>query len=147
MNFLIDTNILIYTLQRRSGPVFHDFLFQLTARGLSFISVISRFEVLAGTTEAFKKSNKTFLDSFPCLDMTQEISDRAGGLFRDYKKRGMKVDNEDLFLAASALEEGLSLVTTNVKHFPLFKTKEQHHISFKSRKGSQETKSVHVLEI
>ena len=95
MNFLIDTNILIYALQRRSGPVFHDFLFQLTARGLSFISVISRFEVLAGTTEAFKKSNKTFMDSFPCLDMTREISDRAAGLFRDYKKRGLTVDNED----------------------------------------------------
>lgn len=147
MNFLIDTNILIYALQKGSGAVFHDFLFQLTTRGISFISVISRFEVLAGTIETFKKNNTVFLDSFPLLILTSRIADRAGELFKEYKKKGIRVDNEDLFLAATALEEGLCVVTTNVKHFPLLKTKEQHHISFQSRKGVLETKVVSILEL
>ncbi len=145
MNFLLDTNILIYTLQKQAGAVFHDFLFQLSASGLCFISVISRFELLAGTLEIHQKNNVEFLDRFPLLELTGPIADRAGSLFRQYRKKGLTLDNEDLFLTATAEEEGLAVVTTNSKHFPILNLKEQHHLSFKTRQGKSEVKSVAIL--
>lgn len=145
MNFLLDTNILIYALQRRSGEVFHDFLFQLATRGMIFISVINRFEVLAGSLESLREQNKAFLDDFLLLELTQSMADHASLLFCRYKKKGITVDNEDLFLTATALEKGLNLVTTNVKHFPDFFPKEQHLVTFSTQKGLSETKNVFIL--
>lgn len=145
MNFLLDTNILIYALQKQAGEAFHNFLFQLSSRGISFISVISRFELLAGTLEINRKSNVEFLSRFPLLELTGSIADRAGDLFRQYRKKGITLDNEDLFLTATVEEHELVLVTTNDKHFSTLNLKEQHHISFQTRKGKMETKLVSML--
>ena len=145
MNFLIDTNLLIYSLQKQPGEVFQDFLLLLSSRGLSLISVLSRFELLAGSTEIHRKKNIEFLNSFPNLDVTQAIADRAGVLFYNYRKKGLTFDNEDILLSATALEEGLAIVTTNAKHFPSFQPLERHHLSFKTRKGALETKEVFIL--
>ena len=145
MNSLIDTNLLIYALQKQPGTVFQNFLFQMASRGLSFISVISRFELLAGSTEIHRRKNIEFLDSFPYLDITATIADRAGVLFYEYRKKGITLDNEDILLSATALEEGLSLVTTNLKHFPSLRPLEKHSLSFQSRKGAREIKEVFIL--
>lgn len=145
MNFLLDTNILIYALQKRAGETFHNFLFQLASRGLCFISVISRFELLAGTIEKHKKDNIKFLDGFPFLNVTSPIADRAGDLFCDFRKKGITLDNEDLLLTATALEEGLFIVSTNAKHFSTLKSKEEHYLTFPTRRGVSETKIVHIL--
>ena len=145
MNFLLDTNILIYALQRQAGAAFHDFLFQLSARGLVFISVINRFELLAGTTENNQKKNVAFLDTFPLLAVTKEMAARAEGFFREFRKEGVTLDNEDWLLAATALEEGLAVVTTNARHFPSFTVKEKHIITFIARRGQTETKEIFIL--
>lgn len=145
VNHLIDTNLLIYAIQKQPGTVFQNFLFQLASRGLSFISVISRFELLAGSTEIHRGKNVAFLNSFPCLNITASIADRAGFLFFEYRKKGVTFDNEDVLLSATALEEGLALVTTNGKHFPSFRPLEKHHLSFQTRKGGFETKEVFIL--
>lgn len=145
MNFLLDTNILVYSLQRQAGDVFHDFLLSLSKRGLCFVSAISRFEVLAGSAEIFRAKNTQFLDGFPLLDVTRKIADRAGILFQEYRRRSLTVDNEDLFLAATALEGGLSFATTNAKHFPALHTIETHYLTFTTRKKTRETKTVFIL--
>ncbi len=145
MNLLVDTNILIYTLRQTSGEVFHDLLFRLTQEGVLYISVISRFELLAGSTDLNRKKNIEFLDSFPLLIINKEIADRAGSLFAAYRRRGLTLDNGDLLLAATALEEKLAVLTTNDKHFPAFVAGEQHWLSFLGRKGKKETVSVSIL--
>lgn len=146
MNFLLDTNILIYSLQKRAGVVFSEFVLALKERGKIFISSISRFEVLAGTTDENRGQNIVFLDGFPSHDLTNAIADRAGSLFRFCRRDGITVDNEDLFLAATSFEKGLALVTTNAKHFPLHASKEKHLVTFKARRGLNETKEVHIME-
>ncbi len=146
MNFLIDTNLLIYALQKQPGTVFQDFLFQIASRGVSFISVISRFELLAGSIEIHRRQNISFLDGFPHLDITAAIADRAGSLFHEYRKKGITLDNEDILLSATAIEQRLILATTNAKHFPSFRPLEKHHLTFRSRKGVLETKEVFLLE-
>lgn len=145
MRFLLDTNILIYALQRRAGEAFHNFLFHLAQRGAVLISAISRFELLAGSTEDHRKKNVEFLDSFPLLNIDKKLADRAGLLFASFRKKGLTVDNEDLLLAATALEEKLCIVTTNAKHFPDFMIFESHAIDFTARKGQIETKKVFLM--
>jgi len=145
MRFLLDTNILIYALQRRAGEAFHNFLFQLAQRGAVFISAMARFEVLAGTTDEHRKKNVEFLDSFPVLDVGKSVSDRAGFLFANLRKRGVTVDNEDLLIGATALEKSLCIVTTNAKHFPHFEAIEEYAVRFTAQKGHVETKKVFLL--
>lgn len=145
MRFLLDTNILIHALQKRGGETFHNFLYQLASRGHLFISVINRFELLAGTTERHRKKNLEFLDSFPSLPVTREIADSAGALFSQFRAKGKTVDNEDLLLSATAISEGLDVVTTNIRHFPSFRERETHNIPVPTRKGAFEIKMVAIL--
>ncbi|MDO8519998.1 MAG: type II toxin-antitoxin system VapC family toxin [Deltaproteobacteria bacterium] len=146
MNFLLDTNILIYSLQKKPGVVFGEFILGLKERGKIFVSAVSRFEVLIGSTDENRGQNTLFLDGFPSHDLTNAIADRAGSLFRFCKRDGITVDNEDLFIAATSFEKGLVLVTTNARHFPLHVSKEKHLVTFKSRRGLDEVKEVHIME-
>ena len=104
--------------------------------------IASAFKKIEGALPA---KNIEFLDSFPYLDITATIADRAGVLFYEYRKKGITLDNEDILLSATALEEGLSLVTTNLKHFPSLRPLEKHSLSFQSRKGAREIKEVFIL--
>jgi predicted nucleic acid-binding protein len=64
---------------------------------------------------------KTFnlLVSFETIPMTGEIADLAGELIRSWRKRGVTLGDADAVIAASALHNQLTLVTTNARHFPM----------------------------
>lgn len=51
--------------------------------------------------------------------MTGEIADLAGELIRSWRSRGVILGDADAIIAAYALHDGLTLVTTNVRHFPM----------------------------
>jgi predicted nucleic acid-binding protein len=53
------------------------------------------------------------------MDITIEISDRAGELIRSWRTRGIILEDADAIIASTALNSGLALVTTNAKHFPM----------------------------
>ena len=43
----------------------------------------------------------------------------AGELIRTWRKSGVTLGDADAVIAASALHDGLTLVTTNARHFPM----------------------------
>jgi predicted nucleic acid-binding protein len=53
------------------------------------------------------------------LSVNKFIADRAGRMIYNYARQGFQVSFPDALIAATALEHGLTLVTTNVKHFTM----------------------------
>jgi predicted nucleic acid-binding protein len=76
------------------------------------ISVITRAEVLAGTTLTDEEAVKLLLDHYECYTIDKKIADLAASL---RKQERLKLP--DALQAALALAHGIKLVTRNTKDF------------------------------
>ncbi|MBO7555650.1 MAG: PIN domain-containing protein [Neisseriaceae bacterium] len=119
MNFLIDTNILIYRL-KNLGNVNANFLKYKDNKML--ISVISYGELVYGAnkSKSVEKNMATVREIksiFPMLDITPNVMDIFGEIKADTQKIGKSVYDMDLLIAASAIAHNMTLVTHNTKHF------------------------------
>ncbi len=130
MSYLLDTNFLIGLL--RGARSYWDYLDQLLRRTLPSMSTISRAEVYAGCHPAEEKETKSLLDSFTAFPVDSRIADRAGQYVYQYARRGITLHLEDALIGATAVEEGLTLVTQNVGYFPMLSLN-QNLIRFPTR--------------
>lgn len=83
------------------------------------ISVISSMELIIGCRDKvdLQKTLK-FLSEFEMIDISIPISRKAYQLIIQYSKsHGLVIP--DAFIAGTALEENLKLVTNNVRHFEM----------------------------
>lgn len=78
----------------------------------SYISVITRVEILSGAASEELHSIKALLDSFVCLVIDSPTADKATEL---RKKHGLKLP--DAFQAALSILNNLELVTRDAKNF------------------------------
>lgn len=60
------------------------------------------------------------LDTLRWLDVDVEVADRAGELGRTYRRSHSGVEAPDYLVAAGTELLGASLLTLNVRHFPMF---------------------------
>ncbi|MFZ5880756.1 MAG: type II toxin-antitoxin system VapC family toxin [Chloroflexota bacterium] len=116
-DYLLDSNILILYL--RKVKAYDELLDTLAKDDTLFISAITRLEVIRGMRERERQDTFELLDALETLDVTSEVADGAGELIRLWKTRGMLLEDADTLIAATALAHGLTLVTTNAKHFPM----------------------------
>lgn len=58
-----------------------------------------------------------FCDRFVLYPLNDDVAWRAAELYRDLRRRGAMTGENDLWIAATALEAGGVLVTRNVRHF------------------------------
>jgi predicted nucleic acid-binding protein len=116
-DYLLDTNILILYLRKTEG--YYELLDTLARDDPLHISAITRLEIIRGMHERERKDTFDFLDSLETIDITIEVSDRAGELIRSWRTRGIVLEDADAIIASTALNGGLALVTTNAKHFPM----------------------------
>jgi predicted nucleic acid-binding protein len=116
-DYLLDSGILI--LHLRKQPRYLELIDKLAGEGELYVTAITRFETVRGMRDREKKVTFALLDSLITLDVTREIADQAGELVRSWKTRGKSFDDADALIAASALQNGLTLVTTNPRHFPM----------------------------
>jgi predicted nucleic acid-binding protein len=77
------------------------------------VSVVTRAEVLAGTTSAAEPAVLALLDLFPTLELTRQVADLAAQLRRQHRWK-----LPDAFQAALAQIHGLQLATRNTRDFP-----------------------------
>lgn len=113
----LDTNILIRYLRKMPG--FKDLLLETHRRGWVYISAITRLEIVRGMLEREREETFDLLDSLETIEVTSEIADLAGEMIRSWRGRGIILSDNDALIAASVLQCGLTLVTTNPKHFPM----------------------------
>lgn len=116
-DYLLDSNILILYLRKTKG--YYELLDTLAKDDTLFISVITRLEIIRGMHEREREETFDLLESLATIDITIEIADSAGELIRSWRTRGVVLEDADAIIAATALNSGLALVTTNAKHFPM----------------------------
>jgi predicted nucleic acid-binding protein len=112
---LLDTDVLVEYLRGRPKAI--EYL-EGIASDLS-ISVISVAELFAGVRgNEEDRALRQFLLAFSILPVTEKVA-RLGGLYRREYHPSHGTGLADALIAATAEENGLSLVTFNRRHFPM----------------------------
>ena len=115
--YLLDSGILIRHLRNRLG--YHTLVKRLNSAGDLYISAFTRVEVLRGMREHERERTFALLDGFITHPIDRATADRAGELLRAWQSRGIILGGPDAIIAASALQVGAALITTNARHFPM----------------------------
>jgi predicted nucleic acid-binding protein len=116
-DYLIDTNLLILAFRRRTEAI--HLLKRLQAEAALHVSVVTRTEILAGMHAAEEERTMNLLSSLSNLPVDVASADQAGRWIYAYARRGIQLSIPDAIIAATAMTHGLTLVTTNARHFPM----------------------------
>ena len=125
MNFLIDTNICIYIMNKRPSEVIHRF--KNIEVGQIGISTITVSELNYGASKSnLRKQNfkrlEEFLAPFEIIPYSQSASKYYGEIRSRLENQGNVICPLDLLIAAHALSENLTLITNNEKEFKRIKS-------------------------
>lgn len=115
MPYLVDTDVLIDVSRNNEAAI--DFLDQLDDSWS--MSIITALELIVG---ARNKKEVAKIDQlvavYSAIPLTTEIGNSSYGLLRQFaKSHGLRVF--DSLIAATAIEENLTLVTKNKRHFQM----------------------------
>lgn len=116
---LLDATVVIDNLRGRDEAVrLMDALFdegeQLVA------SELLRFEVLAGARDDELARIEALLELFDWVDVSEPIARLGAEYSRTYRASHEGIDDVDYLTAATARLLEAELLTTNVRHFPMF---------------------------
>lgn len=118
MTLLLDTTVLIDVLRGRKTR--RALLAKLVEGGNTLAtSAINLGEVYSGMRPEEETQTETFLNSLDCYPITAAIAKRAGKLKAFWASKGKTLTLADMIVAATALENRLTLMTDNRKDFPL----------------------------
>ncbi|HSG14251.1 MAG TPA: type II toxin-antitoxin system VapC family toxin [Gaiellaceae bacterium] len=116
---LLDTTVAVDYLRGRHQA--HDLLGDLTQRpGDIVASELVRFEIVAGAREPEVGAIERFLAALEWVPVNRRVARVGGELARRYRPSFGGIEDVDYLIAATALILDAELLTTNVKHFPMF---------------------------
>ncbi len=120
MNYLIDTNILVYLMNSKSSQLQRKFtVIEIEQFCISSITVA---ELIYGA----EKSQKTkinlnavvkILSPFEILDFSSLDAFEYGNIRADLKRKGKVIGGNDMLIAAQARRQQLIVITANTKEF------------------------------
>lgn len=119
MSYLVDTDWVASALKGR--PEATTLLGKLSSEGLA-ISLITYGEIYDGVYHGVSPAAQelgflAFLRSVDVIPLDTDIMRLFARIRGDLREAGMKVNDFDLLIAATALHHNLTLVTRNLKHF------------------------------
>ena len=119
MKFILDTDTLIYWTNGHAGVV--EKIAACGKRALS-ASVVSKAELFYGAYRSqHVEDNIKVINKLSKTIKFLELDDKAqqifGRLKSELQKNGRLIEDADLFIAATAISTGRTLVTNNEKHF------------------------------
>ena len=119
MNYLIDTDILIYSMKGREKVIKK---FKENRNYPKSMSVITYGELIYGAKKSkYVEKNlahvRRLLEVFPIIDITPVIMETFGEIKTKLQKAGTIIADMDLLIGSTALAHNLVLVTNNVNHF------------------------------
>lgn len=116
--YFLDTSVIIDALNNKRGR--RGLLLDLLKQGhLLACCAINVAEVYAGLRPKEEKATEEFLRSLEYYHITWPVARLAGLLRRDHAKKGVSLSIADTTIAAVAIAHDLSLLTDNVKDFPM----------------------------
>jgi len=116
-DYVLDSGILIRHLRDQRG--YPELVDHLTDKADVYISAMTRLEVVRGMRDREREDTFNLIDSLETISITGELADSAGEIIRSWRGRGITLSDADAIIAATAIHHGLTLVTTNAKHFPM----------------------------
>jgi predicted nucleic acid-binding protein len=81
-----------------------------------------RFELLAGIRDKELGAFEEFCSALRWAEVTQDVARVGGRLARRYRKSHGGIGAVDYLIAATAIVIDADILTTNVRHFPMFKS-------------------------
>jgi predicted nucleic acid-binding protein len=115
---LLDTSVIIDVLNGKRNRA--ELLRELLRQGhLLACCAINVTEVYAGLRAHEEARTVNLLQSLQYFPITWPVARLAGELKRDYGRKGITLATTDVTIAAVALYHGLSLMTDNLKHYPM----------------------------
>lgn len=63
------------------------------------------------------RSTRQFLDLLTVFDFSKSSSERAAGIYNTLKNAGTPIGLKDTLIASIAMEENLTILTRNLKHY------------------------------
>ena len=117
MTFLLDTNA--FSDLMRNHPRLDARLAQLPSTDRVVICTISRGEILYGIRRLPSGARKDALEqkalvlfaAIPCLVIPESAADRYADIKSDCQRRGLAVDENDLWISATALAVGAVVIS------------------------------------
>ena len=118
--YLLDTNICIYIRQKKPQSVLQHL--EKLRPGEAGLSIITYGELIYGARKskysiAALEHLRELTTVLPPLPLPEAATDRYGTIRAELETRGELIGNNDLWIAAHALADGLTLVTNNEKEF------------------------------
>ena len=121
MKWLLDTNVCIDVLRGRADVIAR---LQECAPDDLGVSVVTGFELIQGAGRAPEKYRKeetrkvsAFLAKIRQVGFDESCAVRAGEINAGLLNRGTPVSVTDVFIAATAMEIGMPVVTSNLRDF------------------------------
>lgn len=119
MAFLIDTDIIIYSIKKTKAVQNN---FRKYAIEPKFISIVTYGELLYGAQKSVNPEKnlaviRRISELFPMIDISRSIMETFADLKVVLEQTGTPIADLDLLIGASALSMNLTLVTNNIKHF------------------------------
>ena len=119
MAYLIDTDIIIFALRKDKSVLIK---FEENKNIPISISMITYAELIFGAKRSQnEQQNMIKVRHIRDLYPIEELNEGVMEVFADIKAKmfnnGMRIEDMDLFIAATAIYNDLTLVTNNVKHF------------------------------
>ena len=116
--YLLDTSVIIDALNGKRNR--RTLLLDLLKQGhLLACCPVNVAEVYAGVRPKEEEATEEFLRSLEYYHVTWPVARRAGLLKRDHARRGKSLTISDTTIAAVAISHELTLLTDNVKDFPM----------------------------
>jgi tRNA(fMet)-specific endonuclease VapC len=119
MRYLVDSDWVADYLKGRPPAV--QLLDSLVAEGM-LMSIVTYAELLEGIYYGHNPAHyeaifRRFLQGVAVLGVTRRIAERYARISGELRAQGLLIPPPDLFIAATALERRLVLVTRNRRHF------------------------------
>lgn len=83
-------------------------------------SELTRFELLTGARPSEHSALEAFFSTIDWVPVTEDIARQAGKFARRYRRSHGGIGVVDYLLAGTAAALDAELITTNVRHFPMF---------------------------
>ncbi|MCQ2321694.1 MAG: PIN domain-containing protein [Bacteroidales bacterium] len=118
MLYFVDTNIVSYILEKRTEIVSK--FSELAKDNEIKIPSIVYYEILRGLL--YRDANRRqiafdrFCNFFGIAELTQTSLQQAACIYAELKKSGNIIEDDDILIGASALDQKATLITNNSKH-------------------------------
>ena len=119
MGLILDTNFIIVAEReaRRGLTTTVDRFFANRSQETFYITFTVAGELACGQSATPKRDWERLCHPYPILPWTREISWQYGGLYRTLATQGQLIGTNDLWIAATALVNGMGVVTNHVDEF------------------------------